>query len=773
MESAGQAGAMRGVRVVAASSLLLAAVVCTVYVASQGSEVPDAIAALGAPAVSQATLEQQLQRTKAQLAHEASIISSLRAKEGKFKSVLEKAGTSKLAGAASVKTQKLDGEEPAAEGEEAGAGTEREKEELEKAETTHFNARHAALTKALSHAGEMNAQNQRHIKWKAAHEMYEAAAYKDISGEEHNRTEVEPEADALMSKYEESALKVDGTAGYNALLEQANHTDIERMKQWDEFLAVQKNRTTLFPEVDKTKGPEPNWPDDRLRGQGAAFLHSTATATLHQKLAPGEHVEAVGSFLLAKDGLLPMKAGEEATVLKINKTTGVDRIITGDGRQGLFPGEDLVPENAAERVPARSVRVTSRNLHLPPKVKGNVVDAAVREGAKTFAAQLAKAKDAQMAEDERRAEQAQERRAPSKAAHVEEKKRASTRQASASTSVVTSAIQQADDVFEEAKRKEIALSRAARAEYQQQVDRAHAVRSSSDVMKSVASAHQATVVEDSDLGSDLGLSNSHAASEEGMSDDLKKAVTAAEKTFDQKINEHGEEIEKDAEAAADDEGKGKAGAATAGSSSEDGKKMSPEMKAAIAAAEDKFDKKMDQMEASKTADDAKTSKARVVASTSAKAPKLHAEGAGWAARSAEEKRAHDAVQLGLDSHDAAYRKAVAREESRSLKKRTLETRLRRKELKVHEAMKTAREMRDKLALEQTEGKRAAVARQLAAQSDMIGGGIGEEESFSATAQKGEARNSLTARIADAGATVKKVAEKEEKREDGARNARSR
>ena len=77
------------------------------YVA-QGGDAAGTIAALSG----QAQLEQQLQTTKAQLAHEASIIASLRVKEGEFKTTALAAGKSVVR----VKMQQLDGEgEPAAE----------------------------------------------------------------------------------------------------------------------------------------------------------------------------------------------------------------------------------------------------------------------------------------------------------------------------------------------------------------------------------------------------------------------------------------------------------------------------------------------------------------------------------------------------------------------------------------------------------------------------------------------------------------------------------
>jgi len=191
----------RKVALVAASALLMAAVVCSVYV-TQGGDASSTIATLTDGVRSQAVLEKQLQNTQAQLAHEASIIASLRAKEVAFRTSELAAGKGTKGSVVHVKMQQLDGDEGAEEeGAEGDVDSARQKEELEKKEETHFTARQNALMNALTHEPEMKPSDSRHLKWKAAHEMYEQAAYKDISGEEHNRTEVEPEAEALTTQY--------------------------------------------------------------------------------------------------------------------------------------------------------------------------------------------------------------------------------------------------------------------------------------------------------------------------------------------------------------------------------------------------------------------------------------------------------------------------------------------------------------------------------------------------------------------------------------------
>ncbi len=74
-------------------------------------------------------------------------------------------------------------------------------------------------------------------------------------------------------------------------------------------------------------------------------LERASDESIHrQKLSTGEHVKAVSTLLLK--GVLSMKAGEKATVLKVDRTTGVDRIITTDGRLGHFPDSDLVHDGS-------------------------------------------------------------------------------------------------------------------------------------------------------------------------------------------------------------------------------------------------------------------------------------------------------------------------------------------------------------------------------------------------------------------------------------------
>ena len=775
-------------RQAALAALLLAAVVGTVYVAAQDGG-HGAIAAL-ANAGGEAALERELAATKAQLAREASIISALKTKEGQFKAAFSQASTTSLAAAGTkrgsgvrVQTQQLDGEAPAAEDPAAAAAIDpaRQKKELEAAEETHFKARQAALENALTHEGQMAPQEAKWLKWKAAHELYEQAAYKDIEGTDHNRTDPEPEAEVLTSKYAETATKLDGVAGYNHLLDEANKTDVARMKQWDEYLAIQKNRTSLFPLVDKTQGPTITWPEDEpvdaLKAlKVASTLHAQHTANLHQggsapaarsrsqTLHAGEHVEAVDSFLFKEGGMLPMKAGEKATILKINSTSGVDTIITSSGKQGMFPAGDLAPEADSTAPPAKGARASpeesavpkaASHLHLPPALKGNVVDVAVRESEHTFAAQLARERELSKS---RRIQKvvadtalAREREDKDKSsvkerAEVEERAKA----AANAQSVVSEAIFAANSRFEQAKEDEIARSEAAHLQHQKELQLAHEEHGlGPDAARSQAAPFAAAREEKPPSSGSEVQSEATEINVEGMSPSMVAAEKAAEATFDKQLEKAVQNSKKSLTAPSD------AKTVVEG--------MSPEIKAAVAAAEATFDKKLAAKSAKKTVDAAQaiapsdgaaTNKLSPALQTAVKAAETTFEEkvakAGHTADStsaveaapavtqskasrpvaaakseeqmsleqrqaAEEKRAHNAVTLGLETARAAYTEAKAREESRSLKKKALASELRMRELRVLQATATVRALRDALARDEDAHKHSLVAKELSQQ----------------------------------------------------------
>ena len=841
----------------AASVLLLAVAACVALRGGTGS-----IAALSGPAgpaveAGQAVLERELQATKQKLSHEAGIIAKLKQQESMFRSSLKQGTTSALVMKGGLATgQQLDGEE--AEGGEEGADEDdgaREKGELEEREEQHFAARQRALAKALRAEPKMSPAEARQMKWKASKEMYEQAAFKDISGEEHNRTEAEPLADELLAKYEESALKVDGVEGYKALLAEANETDTERMKQWDKYIATQKNRTTFFPMVDKTKGPVPNWPADnpteaeeaapepeepeedagsvKKAVDGQSTLHSEGPLALKdreqvlgQALHAGEHVVAVKPFLPKQGNLLPMKAGETATVLKLNTKTGVDTIITASGEQGKFPDSDLAPEETVDKpVAAKAKEIPQAEsgtkapsyLHLPPAVDGNVVDAAIRDGAHNFAAVLARERERST---EKRAQREHTKKLSQSAKPLLPQPAAAVASPSGQEpkarreNVVAQAIREADSSFSQAKKAELERSMTQRKTHLREQHMAHATESDTQVKQSVSQARP------QDLPTAIAEAAAHDQQEDaskilnheipdGSSPAIDSAVKAAEETFDRALKKKlsksvhdGTRVvshaSSDIDAAASKAekvfdknlGEQETTAVESQDKTKAKSKLSPAVQAAVAAAEAKFDQKVAKFEKKEKTE---TSAAVAVAKSSRKElspavkaamadaeakfdrkfamQEAHAKGkmqikaqrpavatgkepaTAESRRSSKDMDAHSAVQRAVDLHKAAFTEAAAREEARSVEKKMLESKLKMKEAKVEEATATVRALRDKLARDENGGKHSLVAKELAEQGNYIGSGISSEESFSDDALRGEVAHSNQLRLAKGGVTL--------------------
>ena len=577
---------------------------------------------------------------------------------------------------------------------------------------------------------------------------------------------------------------------------------MKRKEKWSEYLAIQKNRTSLFPSVDKTQGVAVDWPADRLDDARAASMSEKARgtanlrqknlsqqtiSTLSQNLAPGEHVEAINTFLLNTGGVLPMKAGEEATVLQVNTTSGVDTVITTDGQQGLFPDSDLAPQLRVGRMQVggvagatlarespreKSARKTPSNLHLPPQIRGNVVDAAVKDGEMTFAATLAKERQLSkmLRENKLKATQEKIQSAPEEESQksgssllLKERQERADEAARAvkSESVVSAAIRSADSQYKAAKTLELERSQAAHLERQKQLRSVHArYEAETAHVKSVpvvaTTPEQRPSYEVQHATAPNAKTKSAATStrteEESPkvstvvkakvveSSGVQAAVAAAEATFDNKLEKHEAKLARGVRAETQEEAT-KTGHAAA----ED---LLPEIKAAVAGAEAAFDKKIALIldKAGKhVAESARAQLLRKLAVPAAKGTQ--------GKRAAEERRSHNAVQLGVDTAEASYTEAMAREEARSLKTHSLKNQLKIKELKVQQATMTVRHLRDALARDEDQGKHALIAKQLAQQSDYIGEGLDEEETFSSMAQKGEIAHTTQERLAKASVSM--------------------
>lgn len=140
----------------------------------------------------------------------------------------------------------------------------------------------------------------------------------------------------------------------------SKHVDKEngRTYYWNEI--THTSQWNAPPGLGSAAAASPPWRAERggthYKSKGASGVHTKSTTKLRERsnsgialsqmLTPGEHVEAVSTLLLNLFGLVPMKSGEQATVLKVNTASGVDTIITTDGKEGKFPNSDLAPDLA-------------------------------------------------------------------------------------------------------------------------------------------------------------------------------------------------------------------------------------------------------------------------------------------------------------------------------------------------------------------------------------------------------------------------------------------
>ena len=130
----------------------------------------------------------------------------------------------------------------------------------------------------------------------------------------------------------------------------------------------------------------------QYKSNGASGVHTKSTTKLRERsnagialsqmLTPGEHVEAVSTLLLNRGGLLPMKSGEQATVLKVNTASGVDTIITTDGKEGKFPNSDLAGDAISQLAAEVAADESERKGVSPDVSEKTSVSKSPRDGKK-------------------------------------------------------------------------------------------------------------------------------------------------------------------------------------------------------------------------------------------------------------------------------------------------------------------------------------------------------------------------------------------------------
>jgi hypothetical protein len=196
---------------------------------------------------------------------------------------------------------------------------------------------------------------QDYMKWKQSKEAYEQVAYRDIAAQEENKTETSPEGDALFDVLGKKAEALDGTPGYQALLDYAVAKEENRSHAFAEGIKAAKSVSSFFPSTDMPKSAE--WYEAANAGGPSYVPHANqmqtkqtsgmAALTAQAPIKAGEEVEAKHAFLFNAGGVLPMEAGEHAVVVALGaKGSGVAVVQDAKGDSGDFPTSDLAPAPA-------------------------------------------------------------------------------------------------------------------------------------------------------------------------------------------------------------------------------------------------------------------------------------------------------------------------------------------------------------------------------------------------------------------------------------------
>ena len=236
-----------------------------------------------------------------------------------------------------------------------------------------------------------------YLRWKAAKEDWEQNAYTDISSVEANRTEAEAGADDLLAKYAEHTDNVLATQdtyeallnaayardlnrtehwketmsnlhaeqhskepseqgqmptemGYNELLKEAYEADANKTERWRQEMSERRNE--LGHNMGHEHSEEQAEAGEEGEGAGAPEGSSVSEAKATSKpalasskgktsLVDASLVVAKHAFEFPAKGMVGMKKGETARLIKSEKKQGVAEIVTSEGKIGMFPVSDL------------------------------------------------------------------------------------------------------------------------------------------------------------------------------------------------------------------------------------------------------------------------------------------------------------------------------------------------------------------------------------------------------------------------------------------------
>ena len=172
-------------------------------------------------------------------------------------------------------------------------------------------SRQGAVNKAMAAvtdpaASAVAKQEDLNVRWKAAHEAYEQAAYHDIQAEEANTTTISDEGQQHFDDIASEAESVMGVDGYADLLNASYANDAERTRLWKGQLA---SRPAPSPVAARST---------------SVTLRAVAAPTAAGAAAPGVGDEVVvkDNFLYRAGGMIAMHAGETASVLSVDQADG-------------------------------------------------------------------------------------------------------------------------------------------------------------------------------------------------------------------------------------------------------------------------------------------------------------------------------------------------------------------------------------------------------------------------------------------------------------------
>lgn len=193
------------------------------------------------------------------------------------------------------------------EQEESGASDDdlgRERSELQRQEDSYMAARKASVSKALGivtdpSASDAARQENMNVRWRAAHDAYEQAAYNDIRNEMANVTEISEEGQKHFDELSKESEDVMGVSEYADLLNASYEADKERMARWKGLMSASDPHPTTLHQLHEVP-------------QYSEWLAKV-----------GDEVQAKESFLYRAGGMLAMRAGETASVLSVDQADGV------------------------------------------------------------------------------------------------------------------------------------------------------------------------------------------------------------------------------------------------------------------------------------------------------------------------------------------------------------------------------------------------------------------------------------------------------------------